>query len=409
MKVTYERCAGADVHKDVVVVCVVVGSAGERPKKEVKSFGTTTSELLKLSDWLASYEVTHIAVESTGVYWKPLFNILDGTFEVWLVNARHVKAVPGRKTDVRDSEWLTDLMRHGLLRRSFIPPMEIREFRELTRYRRCLIRNRSQESNRIQKLLEDANVKLGSVVTDVLGVSGLEMLWALVDGEKDTSKLADMARGRMHSKKSELKEALNGRLKEHHRMVLRELLRHVEHLDKAVARLDREIKKRLRDQDTDIERLDEIPGIDRRTIEDVLAEIGTDMTRFPTSAHLASWAGVCPGNNESAGKRLSGKTRKGSPWLRGALVQAAWAASRTKKSYYRAKFQRIKSRRGVKKALVAIAHALLVTIYEMLRQNKPYKDLGPDYFDRLDRTARARRLVMRLNELGYKVNLPEPA
>jgi transposase len=409
MQVTYERCAGADVHKDSVVVCVVVTPPDGPTRKEVRTFGTMTADLLQLADWLAECGVTHVAMESTGVYWKPVFNILEHVVEIWLVNARHVKAVPGRKTDVRDCEWLADLMRHGLLRPSFIPPAPTRELRELTRHRRTLIRNRAQEANRVQKILESANIKLGSVATDVLGKSGQRMIRALIEGETDGAKLAEHALGRLKAKRSQLARALTGRLAAHQRLLLRELMDHIAYLEAATARLSAEIETRLRPHDNVIERLDAIAGVDRRTAEEVLAEIGTDMTRFPSAAHLASWAGVCPGNNESAGKRLSGRTRKGSPWLRSALTQMAWAAQRTKKSYFRALFLRLRGRRGPKRAIVAVAHALLVTIYHMLLRGTSYQDLGIDHFDKINKKALAKRLLHRLQELGYKVHVEDPA
>lgn len=409
MKVTFERCAGADVHKETVVVCVLTGPPAGPVEQQVRTFGTTTPRLLELADWLHGLGVTHLAMESTGVYWQPVFHILEGVVEVWLVNARKVKAVPGRKTDVRDCEWLADLMRHGLLQPSFIPPTPVRELRELTRYRRTLVRERAQEANRIQKVLEGANIKLGVVASDVLGVSGRAMLRALIAGETEGSTLAALARGRLKNREAELAEALTGRIKPHQRLLLAELLGHIEYLQAAIDRLSREIEERLRPFAEAIRRLDAIAGVDRRTIEEVLAEIGTDMRRFPTSHRLASWAGVCPGNNESAGKRLSGKTRKGSIWLRGALVQAAWAAVRTKQSYFHAQFYRLKARRGAKRAIVAVAHALLIVIYQLLRHGTTYADLGHDHFDRLDRKRTASRLVKRLCDLGYRVQLTEAA
>lgn len=406
MNVTYERCCGLDVHKESVVACLLVGGAGDKVKKTIEKFGTTTVELLKLLDWLQEAGCTHVVMESTGVYWKPIFNILEGSLEVWLVNARHVKQVPGRKTDVRDCEWLANLMRHGLLCPSFIPPKPTRILREYTRYRRKLLQQRASELNRLQKVLEDANIKLGSVVADVLGVSSRAMLEALVEGEADGKKLAGLARGTLRAKHVALAEALQGRVEPHHRFLIREILGHIDYLDESVRRLTDHVEECLRPFQREIERLDAIPGVNVRTLQDVLAEIGTDMDRFPTAQNLASWAGLCPGNNESAGKRLSGKTRKGSRWLRAALVEAAWGAARKKGSYYQALFRRL-AKREKKKAAVGVAHSLLVTMYHLLKRGTEYKDLGDDHFDRINKEATKRGLVKKLQRLGYEVTVKE--
>jgi transposase len=408
MEVVYERCGGLDVHKQTVVACVLVPGAGGKPRKEIRTFGTLTDELLQLAAWLTEHGVTHVALESTGVYWKPVWNLLEGGFALLLVNAQHIKQVPGRKTDVRDCEWIAELLRHGLLKASFVPEQPQRELRELTRYRTTVIRERTAEINRLQKTLEGANIKLASVASDVVGISGRQMLDALVGGTTDAATLADLARGKLRAKLPTLERALAGRFAAHHQFLVAQHLAHIDYLDEAIARLDAAIAERLRPFEAAIERLDSIPGVGRRTAEVLLAEIGTDMARFPTAAHLASWAGLCPGNNESAGKRKSGKTRKGDVWLRAALVEAAHAASHTKDTYLAAQYHRLVARRGKKKALVAVAHSILVIAYHLLARECAYVELGHNYFDERDRQALERRLVRRLEALGYRVTV-EPA
>ena len=408
MEVVYERCCGLDVHKQTVVACVLVPGAGGKPRKEIRTFGTLTDELLQLAAWLTEHGVTHVALESTGVYWKPVWNLLEGSFTLLLVNAQHIKQVPGRKTDVRDCEWIAELLRHGLLKASFVPEQPQRELRELTRYRTTVIRERTAEINRLQKTLEGANIKLASVASDVVGISGRQMLDALVGGTTDAATLADLARGKLRAKLPTLERALAGRFAAHHQFLVAQHLAHIDYLDEAIARLDAAIAERLRPVEAAIERLDSIPGVGRRTAEVLLAEIGTDMGRFPTAAHLASWAGLCPGNNESAGKRKSGKTRKGDVWLRAALVEAAHAASHTKDTYLAAQYHRLVARRGKKKALVAVAHSILVIAYHLLARECSYVELGHNYFDERDRLTLERRLVRRLEALGYRVTV-EPA
>jgi transposase len=409
MDIVYRCCAGLDVHKKTVVACIRRLDERAVPHQEVRSFGTTTAELLALGDWLAEVSVTHVAMESTGVFWKPVFNLLETRFTVLLVNAQHVKQVPGRKTDVKDCAWIAQLLQHGLLRASFVPPAPIRELRDLTRQRSQLVAERATAANRLQKVLEDANIKLASVATDILGVSGRAILEALAAGADDPEELAEFARGRMRKKRPELCAALRGRVTEHHRFQLRLLLDHVTHLTGLIDRLSVRLTDVMLPQNEALERLITIPGIERRTAEAVVAEIGTEMSRFPTAGHLASWAGMCPGNNESAGKRRSGKTTKGSRWLRQVLVQAAWAASHTKGTYLSTHYRRIAARRGKKRAVVALGHTLLVIIYHVLKDGTSYQELGGDFLDRLESDRLTRRLVKRLEQLGHNVTLQPKA
>jgi len=405
MDTLYPRCAGIDVHKGNVVVCVRCCDRPGTVFEEVRTFSTITRDLLALSDWLAEHGVTHVAMESTGVYWKPVFNILEGGVQVILVNAEHIKQVPGRKTDVKDCQWIGQLLQHGLLKASFVPPPPIRELRDLTRQRTQLIQERSAAANRIQKVLEDANIKLANVATDVLGASGRDMLEALIAGETDPEKLADLARKRLRAKIPALQLALEGRVTDHHRFLLRMHLDHVTHLEELIGRLGARIEEALAPFAEAAERLQTIPGISQRVAETVLAEIGANMEQFPTDGHLASWAGMCSGNNESAGKRRSGRTTKGNRWLKRILVQAAWAASHTKGTYLAAQYRRLAKRRGRKRALIAVGHTLLVIIYHVLKQGTTYAELGPDFLDRLEPERLTRQLVKRLEALGHKVTL----
>ena len=405
MDVIYERCCGLDIHKRSVVACLIMPGPEGMPHKEMRTFGAMTDDLLALADWLGENGVTHVAMESTGVYWQPIYNLMEGSFALILANARHIKTVPGRKTDVRDCEWLADLLRHGLLRASFVPDRPQRELRELTRYRTSLIRERAAEVNRLQKTLEGANIKLASVATDVMGTSGRAMLAALVAGTTDARTLAELAKGRLREKLPDLARALRGQMAAHQRFLLAQQLAHIDFLEATIDRVSAEIGERLRPFEEAISRLDTIPGVGRRVAEVLLTEIGTDMTRFPSAAHLASWAGMCPGNNESAGKRKSGRTRKGSPWLRAALVEAAQAAGRTRQTYLGAQYRRLAARRGTKRAVVAVGHSILVIAYHLLRRGSCYDDLGPHYFAERDRQAVQRRLVRRLQQLGLKVTV----
>jgi transposase len=403
MEVVYPRCCGLDIHKKTIAACLIVPGDDGAPRKEVRTFGTMTEELLALGDWLASAGCTHVAVESTGVYWKPIYNLLEGSFTLLLVNAQHVKAVPGRKTDVKDCEWIADLLRHGLLRASFVPDRAQRELRELTRYRAAKVRERAREVVRLQQTLEGANIKLGAVATDILGKSGRQILAALVDGATDAAALAELARGRLRAKLPQLERALAGRFGAHQRFLVAEQLAQIDALEAAIARLSAEIAERLRPFEAILERLETIPGVGRRVAEVVVAEVGVEMARFATAAHLASWAGLCPGNDESAGKRRSGKTRKGNTWLRSALLEAAQAAGRTKDTALAARYQRLAARRGAKKAAVAVAHAILVIIHHLLTRAVPYDDSAVRASDPRAAQRREQRLIRELQDRGWTV------
>jgi transposase len=404
--VLIERCAGLDVHLKTVAACVRRPGVGRRRAEEVKTFRTFSADLVAMGDWLAEQAVTHVAMEATGVYWKPVWYALEGRFELVLANARHVKAVPGRKTDVRDSAWLAQLLECGLVRSSFVPPPIVRELRDLTRYRKRLIQAHTSEAQRIDKVLEDANIKLAAVASKTLGVSGRSMLDALVNGERDPQVLAGLARGRLRAKHDDLASALIGRVGAHHVFMLRGLLDHVDYLTASIARLDDAVAARLVEHRVAVDRLVTIPGVGIRAAEVIVAEIGFDMAQFASAAHLASWAGMCPGNNESAGKRFTGKTRKGDVWLRDVLVECAWGAARTKDTNLSVQFWRLTRRLGQQKAAVAVGHSLLVIAYHVLRDEADYHELGGDFFvRRTDTRFLQQRLVRQLEQLGNRVTL----
>lgn len=404
MQVKYERCCGIDVHKDTVVACVIVSKPSGHVQKAIRTFATTTGGLTALAQWLTETGCTQVAMESTGVYWKPVYNLLEGAFEMLVVNAADIKKF-GDKTDVTDAEWLADLLRHGLLRGSFIPSAPQRALRDLTRYRTRLIDDRSREVNRVQKVLEDANLKLASVASDVMGVSGRAILAQLIQGQSNPAVLADLAKGRLREKRAALEQALTGRFTAHHRFMLMQHLSHIDYLDGQIAQLDAEIADQIRPFQAAVDRWDQLPGINQRSGQVIVAEVGADLKPFPDGAHLASWGGICPGNQESAGKRHSGKTRKGSKWLRRALVEAAHSAARTKNTYFATLYHRLAGRRGRKRALVAVGHSLLVTGYTLITRQVDYQDLGANYFDELNKEAVKRRTVKRLEQLGFQVEL----
>jgi len=403
MEVLHSHCAGLDVHKDTVVACVrhMVDAA---VKREVRSFKTTTKDLMALSEWLSVEGCTHIVMEATGVYWKPVWHILsDGEFELVLANAAHVKNVPGRKTDVNDATWLADLMAHGLVRGSFVPDQPTQEMRNLLRTRKQFVRERSSHVQRIQKTLEDANIKLDSVITDIVGLSGRRMIEALIAGETDPAALAALAHRRIKARPAELEAALRGRVTEHHRFMLRLLLQHIDAIEAAIAQIDQEVDGKVEPFRTAIQILSTIPGVRELSAQVIVAEIGIDMARFPTAGHLISWSGLCPKNDESAGKRRSTRMRKGAPWLKTTLIQCAWAAARTKDSYLQAQFHRLRARRGAKKAIGAVAASILTAAYHMLQTGTLYHDLGPNHFDKRAKEKHVHRLINRLRNLGFAV------
>jgi len=407
MDTVFAKVAGLDVHQKFVTVGVRCRLETGKIFAEVRTFGTMTRDLLALADYLEVLGVTHVAMESTGVLWKPVWNILDGRFKLLLVNPRQVKQVPGRKSDVSDAEWIAQLLQCGLLEGSFVPSRELREMRDLTRLRAQLASEQTRLANRIHKVLEDANIKLSAVASDILGKSGRAMLLALIDGERDPEKLAKLALGRLRAKIPELRLALEGHFTEHHRFLVKHLLGHLDELDRRIDEIAQRIAERLPSiaSEQRLGRLDAIPGVNRTTIENVIAEIGADMAQFPNEHHLSSWAGMCPGNEESAGKRLRNRTTRKNRWLRRAITEAAWAAGRTKNSYLGAQYRRLAPRRGKKRALIAVGHSLLVIFYHMLKYDVEYHDLGVDYFDKQDPERLKRYLVKRLERLGYQVDL----
>ena len=411
MEVLYESCCGIDVHKSSVAVCILLEQK-HKPQKHLRRFGCTTRDLRELAEWLRSFGVRHVAMESTGVYWKPVWNVLEEHFHMVLANAQHIKAVPGRKTDMMDCQWIAELLRHGLLRGSYVPPLLVRDLRDLTRTRTTLSQEQSRISSRIQKLLESANIKLASTVTHTMGKSGQAILDAIVRGEDSPEELAGLALGKLRSKIPQLKLALDGRIRDHHRFLLGSLLREYRFLEAEIQALDTRLQhlgaqhQELADA---VERWITVPGVERVAAWTLVAEIGPDMTAFPSAAHLASWAGLCPGNHESAGKRLSGKSRNGSPWLRRMACQSAWAAVRTKNCYLSTQFKRLATRRGSKRALIAVAHSLLVIGYHLQSKGCVYKELGGDYFDHLHEERLKRHLMKRLESLGLSVTLQPQA
>lgn len=410
MEIVYANCCGIDVHKKCVVACVLMRGAADEPAKEIRQFGTMTRELLQLADWLKQCGVTHVAMEATGVYWKPVWNILESCeFTILLVNAAHIKNVPGRKTDKIDCAWIAKLLQHGLLQPSFVPPVAIRELRDLCRTRTTLARQKADVANRIQKVLEDANIKLASVATDVLGVSGRDMLKHIIAGHADAAELADLARGRLRNKLDDLQLALEGKVTGHHRFLLKEYLEQVEYLDRKMVRFEQRIEEHMSPFDDAVALWITIPGVERVAAWGLVSEMGANMEQFPSAEHLASWAGLCPGNHESAGKRLSGKTRKGSPWLRAMLVQTAWAASHTKKTYLSAQYHRLAPRIGKKRAVIAVAHSILIIAYHMLRNKQAYQDLGANHFAKMQGHKAQQYHIRQLERLGLQVTVAPKA
>jgi len=404
MEVMYKRCSGLDVHKKSIYACVVIKEEQKR-EKHLARFGTMTADILQLGDWLRSWKVERVGMESTGVYWKPIWNLLEEQFSLELINAEHIKKVPGRKTDVKDSEWIAELLQHGLVRGSFVPVQPQRDLRELTRYRVGLCEDKARVANRIQKVLEDANIKLASVASDILGASGRAIVEALIEGEQDAEKLAELAKHVLRKKIPELRQALAGKVRDHHRFLLRQLLDEVKFLEGKIERIDRHIGKQMSPFQWAITLLTSIPGVSEITAWVLVAEIGVLMEQFGEAQNLASWGGLCPGNWESAGKRLRGTTHGGNPWLRRALNQAAWAATRKKGSYLAARFRRLAARRGVKRALLATAHKILIIAFYLLKKQCGFSDLGENYLQQKQSASLTRSLVRRLERLGHKVTL----
>jgi len=403
LQVIHERCAGLDVHKKTVVACVLVTEQDGQVRQEVRTFGTTTGEILAMAEWLKSSQVDSVAMESTGVYWVPIYNLLEESFKLLVVNAQHMKAVPGRKTDVNDAEWIGQLHRHGLLKGSFVPPKPQRQLRELVRHRTNVVERRSQSVNELQKVLETGNIKLASVVSEITGVSAMEMVSGLIEGKQAPGVLAEMARGRLRDKKPQLAAALTGRLEEHHRFILSQLLADISFCEEQILELDLKIRVQMKEYEEVIQRLDEIPGVNRRIAEVLIAEVGTDTSRFGDAAHVVSWAGMCPGNNQSGSKRRTARVRQGNKSLKRVLVEAAHAAGRKKDSYFSAQYHRLAARRGKKRAKVAVGRSILETAFHMIQRKSTYKDLGSDYFDRRNPERLAKRLADRIGKLGFKV------
>jgi transposase len=409
MEVVHARCAGLDVHKKSVYGCVICCEADGEKRQQKQSFGTMTADLLRLADWLREHAVTHVVMEATGVYWRPVWAILEGQFELMLVNPHHVKAIPGRKTDAKDCEWIAELLQHGLVRGSFVPPTEIQDLRDLTRYRVELTQAQNRVANRIQKLLEQANIKLSSVASNALGVSGQQMIEAIIAGEDNPERLAELAQRRLRGKIPELRLALEGRVRDHHRFLLREFLDEWKALGTRIRRVEEEIDRRIVPFEEAVTLWQSIPGMDRVTACNLVAEIGVNMAQFPSAQHLASWAGLCPGNHESAGKRMSGATRDGNKWLRRTLCQAAWAVTRKKDCYLSAQFRRLAARRGIKRAVMAVAHTMLIIAYTMLKTGRTYHELGGSYLERVNADQLQRYYVKRLQKLGLTVTVASAA
>lgn len=408
MKAINERCCGIDVHKKELVACLLIGKSNEEPKAIIQRFSTMTYDLQKLSEWIISKECRLAAIESTGVYWKPVFNILEQAgITVILANAREIKNVPGRKTDIKDSQWIAELLRYGLIKASFIPPKAQRELRELTRYRKKQIEQRSSEINRIERILEDTNIKLSSIVTDITGVSAQEMILHLIANDMSIEEMADLAKGRLRNKITQLEKALKGNMQSHHRLILKLAIQMIAAYSENIKQLDQEIDQRMEPYQQEVELLVEIPGIQKKTAEVIISEIGVDMSRFPTEAQISSWTGISPGNNESAGKKKSGRTTKGNTYLRTALTEAAWAASRKKNSYLQSRYRRLAGKRGKGKAAIAVGHTILIIVYHVLKDKCHYQERGGDFFDRLNEQKLISSLKKRIERLGYKVDVKE--